>query len=110
MDAAGYKPQDNFFVRQPSGEWIALPEAEKISRLKKVFEKAAFDCGQKKSILEIVEITDHIKVTIRFLDDLDSLLKQELIMKLENAAKGTLDGTIHLILEEVKDMNSMRVL
>ncbi len=107
-DRTGYSDTENFFVRPPSDEWKALSKDEKILKLKGVFDDVPYEGARSGGILDIVEISDDFKVTVRFRAELESLKKQELLMKLERAAKANLDDTLQLSMEELKDSSVLR--
>lgn len=107
-EGTGYSDTENFFVRPPSDEWKSLSNDEKILKLKEVFDDVPLEGVWPGGIVDIVEINDDFKVTVRFRAELESLKKQELLMKLERAAKANLDDTLQLSMEELKDSSVIR--
>jgi hypothetical protein len=107
-DQTGYSDTENFFIHPPSDAWKYLSNDEKIHKLKEVFDDLPLEGAQPGGIVDVVEINDDFKVTVRFRAELESLKKQELLMKLERAAKANLDDTLQLSMEELKDSSVIR--
>jgi hypothetical protein len=112
VQKTGYKSADNFYHPAVTQKWKAVPEAEKITAMSKVFDHLLKGEGTPYSRLplelHVMGIEGHHKVNIGIQGDVAPEARAKLYMDFEKALRAELDPGIEVFSQNIKDRNAIR--
>lgn len=99
---------ENTFDPEPSAEWLALSDKERLARIQQVLDESCEALGLPPSSAVCVQLQRDVRVIVDFSEQIGRWEKTGLMMKLESAAKRKLERKLHFYIEEMKDKNKIR--
>lgn len=108
----GYKPGDNTFHPPVSQKWKAVPEAEKVAAVSKVFEHLLKKEGTpyvgKPLELHVMGIELHHKINVGINGEIAPAARAKLYMDFETELRRELDPGLEVFSQNVTDHNAIR--
>ncbi|HKW94575.1 MAG TPA: hypothetical protein VJX92_22010, partial [Methylomirabilota bacterium] len=105
---AGYAETDNRFHPEPSPDWSALSQEQRMARLQAALDRLVAQRGLRPGDVVCTRLDRSTRATLEFRAELPAQKKAGMLMGLERELKSTLEPTIHLYQEEMHDKNKIR--
>jgi hypothetical protein len=104
----GYAETDNRFEAEPSADWKALTQEQRVARIQASLDGLVARHGLKAGDVACTRLDRSTRATVEFRAELPAQKKAVTMMALERGLKDTLEPAIHLYQEEMHDKNKIR--
>ena len=104
----GYAEIDNRFEPEPSAEWKALTQEQRVARIQASLDGLAVRHGLGAGDVACTRLDRSTRATVEFRAALPAQKKAVTLMALERGLKEALEPTLHLYQEEMHDKNKIR--
>ncbi len=105
---SGYPETENRFDPEPSADWKALTQDQRLGRIQATLDELIARRGLRSGDVVCTRLDRNTRATVEFRAELPVQGKATLMMALERGLKDSVEGAIHLYQEEMHDKNKIR--